>query len=134
MQSNSNSIQHFLVKSVFLDVPEAKKHTPVIIANTIWCLIVENRPRTEPASTQMIAVTAQASADRLKCIAEEKGLEKCIKIWFRIMSCVIFFSEQSAVLKLFWIHFRPDQHFPRKSQYFLYRLIRPQNNSDTKSQ
>ena len=36
----------------------------------IWCLMVEKSPRLVPASTQMNAVAAHATADLLKCIAE----------------------------------------------------------------
>ena len=54
-----------------LHLLEAKKQTPAIMAKTICCLAAAKRPRQVATITQIKAVTAQATPDRLRCITEK---------------------------------------------------------------
>ena len=61
-----------VLRSEVVYVLDARKQTPVIMANTICCFATANRPTHTAPSTHMTAVIAHATADLLKFITVEK--------------------------------------------------------------
>ncbi len=69
-QSCQIELGQFFKRISGTDLLEARKQTPVIMANIICCLAAANTPRPMATSTQMSDVTAHATADLLTLITE----------------------------------------------------------------